>query len=678
MNQKEQFHSIQQLSTKLNISKTTLRFWEKEFEGILLPLRTNGGQRRYTPEHVSIIGEIKMLKKAGLSLAKIKIMLGNSYHSHKLNLERKDNLGENLIFLISQPRAGSTLLQRILNGHSDIHTTAEPWIMLHPLYALKKNGLIAEFDSNLARQGLEDFISQVPERQELYFKALRHMGCTLYNRMLEVSGKRFFLDKTPRYYLIIPELKKVFPKAKFIFLLRNPLAVLSSTLKVWFQNNSEILQKSPNYLDIIQGPSHLIQGIQLLKEDAIVVKYEELVEDAENSVRAICKKLGIPFGQEMLIYGVNPKPKGRFGDPVGIYQHSRPVTDNIDKWQKNISSPELVGFAGQYLKTLGSDIVTKMGYDFEELKQKLGSPRRLCHSQQANLEKIRILNKEGESLCTKGNFDAALKKLQKASNISPNDAETNNNLGVVYYRKGDKENALTHYKIATQLMPNNINFQKNLADFYYVEMGQVEEAMQIYVQVLNANPEDIETLLVLAHICVALEKFDDAKDFYNRMLKIDPGNKDAREFLEKLEKWQLSVASGQTDQTNNEADSNEYLVSAIVSTYNSERFIRGCLEDLECQTIADRLEIVVVNSGSQQNEEAVIREFQEKYSNIKYIKTDQRETVYAAWNRGIQAATGKYITNANTDDRHRKDALEVMVKFFRHFLRFLWFMQMSS
>jgi len=33
---------------------------------ILLPLRTNGGQRHYTPEHVSIIVEIKMLKKEEL------------------------------------------------------------------------------------------------------------------------------------------------------------------------------------------------------------------------------------------------------------------------------------------------------------------------------------------------------------------------------------------------------------------------------------------------------------------------------------------------------------------------------------------------------------------------------------------------------------------------------------
>jgi len=106
----------------------------------------------------------------------------------------------------------------------------------------------------------------------------------------------------------------------------------------------------------------------------------------------------------------------------------------------------------------------------------------------------------------------------------------------------------------------------------------------------------------------------------------------------------------------------DYLVSAIVSVYNCERFIRGCLEDLEQQTIADKLEIVVVNSGSQQNEEPIIKEFQEKYDNIAYIKTEERETIYKAWNRGIKASSGKYITNANTDDRHRKDALEVMAK----------------
>lgn len=104
----------------------------------------------------------------------------------------------------------------------------------------------------------------------------------------------------------------------------------------------------------------------------------------------------------------------------------------------------------------------------------------------------------------------------------------------------------------------------------------------------------------------------------------------------------------------------DYIVSAIVSVYNCERFIAGCLQDLEQQSIANKLEIVVVNSGSEENEEPIIKKFQEKFDNIVYIKTENRETIYQAWNRGIKAASGKYITNANSDDRHRKDAFEIM------------------
>ncbi len=108
----------------------------------------------------------------------------------------------------------------------------------------------------------------------------------------------------------------------------------------------------------------------------------------------------------------------------------------------------------------------------------------------------------------------------------------------------------------------------------------------------------------------------------------------------------------------------EYLVSAIVSTYKSERFIRGCLEDLLRQTLYQRgeLEIVVIDSASPENEAVIVREFQKSSPHIRYFRTTTRETVYASWNLGIAMAQGKYITNANTDDRHRYDAFELMAK----------------
>lgn len=103
----------------------------------------------------------------------------------------------------------------------------------------------------------------------------------------------------------------------------------------------------------------------------------------------------------------------------------------------------------------------------------------------------------------------------------------------------------------------------------------------------------------------------------------------------------------------------EYVVSALVSTYNSEDLIEGCLADLESQTIADRVEIIVINSGSQQDEKSVVERSQASHDNIVYLETE-RESLYAAWNRGIRIASGRYVINANTDDRHREDSFEIL------------------
>jgi len=106
----------------------------------------------------------------------------------------------------------------------------------------------------------------------------------------------------------------------------------------------------------------------------------------------------------------------------------------------------------------------------------------------------------------------------------------------------------------------------------------------------------------------------------------------------------------------------EILVSALVSTYNSEKFIRGCLEDLVNQTLFKKnlLEIIVIDANSQQNEKAIVEEFKSKYPNIIYIRTPERIPLYAAWNVGIKQSRGKYLTNANTDDRHHPAALEIL------------------
>ncbi len=102
------------------------------------------------------------------------------------------------------------------------------------------------------------------------------------------------------------------------------------------------------------------------------------------------------------------------------------------------------------------------------------------------------------------------------------------------------------------------------------------------------------------------------------------------------------------------------LVSVIVALYNGEKFIQGLLEDLEAQTMAKRIEIVIVETGSTTDEIKVIREFQKRFDNILYVRTSYRVNVAAACNFGIRIASGTYITLGPADDRRRHNSLEVL------------------
>jgi Flp pilus assembly protein TadD len=143
---------------------------------------------------------------------------------------------------------------------------------------------------------------------------------------------------------------------------------------------------------------------------------------------------------------------------------------------------------------------------------------------------------EIQPLVENGWYDVAINALEKLSEAYPDFALAHNDLGVLYYKQGDKGKAQANYKKAAELQPENITFQKNLADFYYVETGRIEDALRIYKSVIESHPEDVETLLITGHICVALLKFDDAKDFYHRVMEIEPWNADAGQNLEKLQK----------------------------------------------------------------------------------------------------------------------------------------------
>lgn len=286
-----------------------------------------------------------------------------------------DNLGGNLVFLVSQPRAGSTLLQRILGGHPQIHTTSEPWFMLAPCYALKTEGHWADYEAGgWARLARDEFLKGIGGR-EVHVRGIREMAHSVYRCALAGSGKNRFLDKTPRYYAILPELAEVFPAARFVILLRNPLAVLCSVVRTWVQTHWE---RMPSYRDdLLKAPGLLARGIEILQErgQVRVLRYEDLVADPATQVHGLCDWLGVPFVPAMLEYGKGAAPAFAFGDPQGIQGHAAADASHTARWTDDIRDATLWRFCSDYLQHLERDVPGLLGYDRTALHAALAPHR---------------------------------------------------------------------------------------------------------------------------------------------------------------------------------------------------------------------------------------------------------------------------------------------------------------
>jgi len=261
------------------------------------------------------------------------------------------------------------MLQRILGAHSQIYTHSEPWIMLHPIYAMNTGEISAAYDSGLAGEALKEFISILPSGVNDYISGIRRMYSYLYSRALEDTGKQFFLDKTPRYYFIIPQLYRIFPEAHFIILLRNPVGVLSSIMNSWVKENYYKLFKYR--YDLIYAPHLILNGIGELKGRSVIAYYENIVSDPYNEIEAICRKVGVEYEPEMIDYGTKNMPMWKYGDARNVYDKTRPSEKKKKKWREKLNNAQIWRFAKDYVQNLGRDTVEEMGYSYNEIKEEI-------------------------------------------------------------------------------------------------------------------------------------------------------------------------------------------------------------------------------------------------------------------------------------------------------------------
>lgn len=95
-------------------------------------------------------------------------------------------------------------------------------------------------------------------------------------------------------------------------------------------------------------------------------------------------------------------------------------------------------------------------------------------------------------------------------------------------------------------------------------------------------------------------------------------------------------------------------LSVIIPNYNNEKFIRKCLDSVLSQTLLPD-EIIVVDDCSKDNSIAIIKEYEEKYPNVKAVCLEQNGGVSHARNTGILTATSEFVTTLDADDFYFND-----------------------
>lgn len=274
------------------------------------------------------------------------------------------------IFLLSQPRSGSTLLQRLLGSHPNIATAPEPWILL-PLLSMRNPAIgSARYHWRVSTLAVGQFVEGIPDGETVFNAAIRNFVETLYAE--HSGGERYFVDKTPRYGMVVEELIEAFPEAHYLVLWRNPLAVAASLVETFGHGYWCLFRR---HIDLVEIPQKLARATEKLQPGQVCeVHYESLLTEPEHQLARIYEWLGLTDEHAVnLADDLDASIADSIvGDRWGRARYPSLSTEPLTKWTATFAgSPLRRAWGRRYIKRLGSDLLRRMGYEPSELIESL-------------------------------------------------------------------------------------------------------------------------------------------------------------------------------------------------------------------------------------------------------------------------------------------------------------------
>ncbi len=291
-----------------------------------------------------------------------------------------------LIIIGGSPRSGTTLLQNMLDCHSKILGGPE-FLHLPDIIELRKKlrtsldrewiNLICSYEDvdNHIREMIEAFLIGFADKQKA----------------------NLLCEKTPESVLVFSELAEVLPDTRFIHIVRDPRATISSLLEVGKKaiNKGEAPPEQTKNIDCaIKCVKQCLNGgfkaINNIPDRLLTIRYEDLTNDPEYISKEICSFLGLDWEASLCA----PEDKDHIGEEAITVNSNEiwydkktynrnPSTDSLEKWKTSLSNTDLLKIAAAFNN---NKILPEYGYDLSA--QDLTTWQRIKAQISISIEKI--------------------------------------------------------------------------------------------------------------------------------------------------------------------------------------------------------------------------------------------------------------------------------------------------
>lgn len=279
-------------------------------------------------------------------------------------------MSEDPIFIIGVHRSGTTLLRYMLSSSPRIYIPPESDFIPRFFLGRAQQALSVEEVADLLATIFEEYRfakeweGQPPEATAFLAAMDGHTPAafleTLYRQYAAQYGATRWGDKTPIYASYVDLIHELFPRARFVHIIRDARDVTLSMLDKWEAKefHVDVYFCARNWVRRIRAAR--AAGRRLEAGLYHEVHYETLVRDPESTVRAICDFLDEPFLPEMVSQhrlAQEQLPAGGFHEAV---RHP-PTTSRIARWQREMTPADL-----RLVQAIADSLLEECGY---ELKQ---------------------------------------------------------------------------------------------------------------------------------------------------------------------------------------------------------------------------------------------------------------------------------------------------------------------